>query len=79
MIERLRKAGAPDPVAIARREFAEGAPATAAFAIARALAAAGPDASAAAVVARLADGHDPDLGVRWRLVDGEGRQIKLRP
>jgi hypothetical protein len=29
------------------------------------------------VVAALADGHDRDLDVRWRLVDGDGRPIQI--
>ncbi len=77
LIDRLAKAGAADPEGIARRDIVGEIPATAAFAIARELEALG-DAAAPTKVARLlVGGRDDDLGVRWRLVDGEDRPITL--
>ena len=77
MIERLTEAGASDPEGMARRDVVGGVPAVAGFAVERAIRALGPDASPAEVADLLADGRDNDLGVRWRLVDGEGRPIPL--
>jgi hypothetical protein len=77
LIERLIKAGAPDPEDLARREMSGKRTVVAAFAIARALAALGPDAKPPAVARLLAAGDSPDLGVRWRLVDDDGRPIAL--
>jgi hypothetical protein len=77
LIERLSKAGARDPEAIARRDIVDGVPAAAAFAVARAIAALGMKAVPGDVARRLVDGRDPEIGVRWRLVDGDGRQITL--
>lgn len=77
LIDRLAKARAPDPEAIAEREMAGTVAAVAAFAVARAVAALGPDAAPGALAALLAEGADPDLGVSWRLVDAEGRPIAL--
>ncbi|MGH2465368.1 MAG: hypothetical protein ACRDGI_07900, partial [Candidatus Limnocylindrales bacterium] len=52
-------------------------PVIAAFAISRALAALGPGAGPAAVARVLVAGDAADLGVRWRLVDDDGRPITL--
>jgi len=49
----------------------------AAFAVARAIERLGPKATPAAVARLLADGEATDLGVRWGLVDGDGRRIVL--
>jgi hypothetical protein len=35
------------------------------------------DAGRDRVAELLADGRDEDLDVRWRLVDGEGRPIRI--
>ena len=77
LIARLEAAGAPDPEGMARRDVVGDVPAVATYVLERELAALGPDADLAKVAALLADGRDEDLGVRWRLVDGDGRPITL--
>ena len=77
LIERLTAAGEDDPEGLVRRDLVGDVPALAARAIARRLTALGDDASPADVADLLADGRDEDLGVRWRLVDGDGRPILL--
>lgn len=77
LIDRLGEAGASDPEGIARRDVVGEIPAAAAFAIARQLRDLGDDASPAKVARLLAGGRDEDLGVRWHLVDGDGRPITL--
>ena len=77
LIDRLGEAGAPDPEGIARRDVVGEIPAAAAFAIARQLQDLGGDASPAKVARLLAGGRDEDLGVRWHLVDADGRPITL--
>lgn len=77
LIERLAAAGAPDPEGMARRDIVGKVPAVASFAIEREILALGSDASALDVVRILADGQDPSVGVRWRLVDGDERPILL--
>jgi hypothetical protein len=77
LIERLTEAGASDPEGIVRRDLAGNVPAVAALAVARALATLGREASAAQVARLLVGGRDEDLGVRWRLVDGDDRPINL--
>ena len=77
LVDRLDEAGAPDPEGIARRDVVGEIPAAAAFVIARQIEALGDDASPAKVARLLAGGRDEDLGVRWHLVDGEGRPITL--
>ena len=62
----------PDAEDVARAEIAEGQPALARLALERRLGAAKSVADAVEVV--LA-GRDEELGARWRLVDGDGRQI----
>ncbi|MGK2851985.1 MAG: hypothetical protein ACSLFN_13885 [Candidatus Limnocylindrales bacterium] len=52
-------------------------PAVAAFAVSRAIDALGGSATPSILARVLADGSDDDLGVRWRLVDGDGRVITL--
>src|SRR5206468_11981880 len=77
LIARLEEAGAPDPEGMARRDVVGDVPAVTAFAIERRLEALGADAAPADVAALLADGRDEDLGVRWRLVDENGRAVSL--
>ncbi len=77
LIDRLTRAGATDAESIVRRDIVGDVPAAAAFAILGALDAIGTDAPPAEVARLLADGRDDDLGVRWRLVDGDGRPITL--
>lgn len=76
MIDRLSEAGVADAEGMVRRDIVGDVPTVAAFAVARALAALGPDGSPAAVARLLIDGRDEDLDVRWRLVDGDARQIR---
>lgn len=77
LMDALTEVDAPDPEGIARRDVAGGVPAATAFAAARAIRALGPEATPAAIARLLADGQDDALGVRWRLVDGDGRPIVL--
>jgi len=77
LLERLTAASALDGEGIARRDVVGQVPAAAAFAVARRILALGPAASPRAVAALLVDGRDDELGVRWRLVDGEGRPIAV--
>jgi hypothetical protein len=77
LIGRLAAAGAPDPEGMARRDIAGNVAAVATFAIERKLAVLGPDADPATVAAVLAEGRDEELGVRWRLIDDDGRPISL--
>ena len=73
--------GVDDPERIVRAEVADGQPALARLAIERALArslAASKDSGARAVKAAvkvIVGGADVELGVNWRLVDGDGRRI----
>jgi hypothetical protein len=77
LIDRLTEAGARDPEGIARRDIVGEVPAVAAFAIARALARLGDDARPERVADLLEGGRDEELGVRWRLVDGDDRPITV--
>jgi hypothetical protein len=77
LIARLEAAGAPDPEGMARRDVVGDVPAATAFAIERRLEALGADAAPANVAALLVEGRDEDLGVRWRLVDEDGRAVSL--
>jgi hypothetical protein len=75
LMQRLADDGVPDAEGIVRRDLVGGVPALAAHAIERRLAELADDASPAAVVEVLAEGRDSALGVRWRIVDGDGRPI----
>lgn len=77
LIERLADAGASDAEGIVRRDLVGDVPAIAAYAIARAIRELGADPSVAEVVELLNDGRDAGLSVKWRLVDGDGRPIRL--
>jgi hypothetical protein len=77
LIEALTAAGADDPENLVRRDLVGEVPAIAAYAIARAVRALGDDASPADVAELLGEGRDSQLSVRWRLVDGDGRAIRL--
>jgi hypothetical protein len=77
LIDGLEEAGAADPEGIARRDIVGEVPAAAAFAIARAIKALGDDASPMKIAMLLGGGRDDDLGVRWRLIDGDDRPITL--
>jgi hypothetical protein len=70
-----------DAEALVRSDLVGGQPTLARLAIGRAIEAAAatardPDALATAIVDALLDGRDRDLGVVWRLVDGDGRPIR---
>jgi hypothetical protein len=77
LIADLVEDGVADAEGLVRRDVVGDVPALAAAAIGRRLADLGADASPADVAELLADGRDDRLGVRWRLVDGEGRAIVL--
>ena len=79
LMARLEEAGTPDPEGMARRDIVGDVAAVAAFAVERGLEALGPGADPAAVAVLLAEGRDDDLGVRWRLVDDDGRPIAIHP
>jgi hypothetical protein len=79
LIAKLDERGAEDSEGLVRRDLVGDVPSLAAHAIGRRLAALGDDASPGDVADVLADGRDEDLGVRWRLVDGDGRPILLEP
>jgi hypothetical protein len=79
LIERLTEAGASDPEGMVRRDVVGDVPAVAAFAVENAVRTLGARPSSADVADLLTEGRDSDLGVRWRLVDGDGRPIPLDP
>ena len=75
LIERLTAMGASDATSIVRRDLVGDVPALAAHAIERRLAELPADAAAADIADLLVEGRDDELGVRWRIVDGDGRPI----
>ena len=77
LIERLTKAGASDAEGIVRRDLVGEVPAIAAYAIEKAIRELGSDPSVAEIVELLNEGRDSGLSVRWRLVDGDGRPIRI--
>jgi hypothetical protein len=77
LIDRLEGLGVPDAISVVRRDVVGDVPAVAAAAIGRRLDQLDPKATIDEVVALLSDGHDEELGVRWRLVDGDDRPILL--
>lgn len=77
LIGRLTELDAPDPEGIVRRDLVGEIPAVAGFAISRALKELGKDAEPSQVARLLADGRDEELGVRWRVVDGEERPVPI--
>jgi hypothetical protein len=86
LIERLEGAGVRDAESVVRQDLTGGVPTVARLALATRLAdllaSAGDDAAAieaavGRVIEALGDGRDEELGVRWRLVDGEDRPIGL--
>lgn len=76
LIERLTAAGARDPEGTVRRDLIGGVPAIAAYAVQQAIEALGENPSIADVVDAISEGRDGQLGVRWRLVDADGRSIR---
>jgi hypothetical protein len=77
LIAALSEAGVSDAEGIVRRDLVGDVPALAAVAIGRRLAGLGDEATPGAVADVMAEGRDDRLGVRWRLVDGDGRPILL--
>jgi len=77
LIDRLAADGTADAESIVRRDLAGGVPALAGHAIAARLAELPDDASPMRVAELLAEGRDDALGVRWRIVDGDGRPIVI--
>ena len=77
LIDRLTELGAPDPEGIVRRDLVGEVPAVAGFAISRALKELGKNAEPSEVARLLANGRDEELGVRWRLVDGDERPVTI--
>jgi hypothetical protein len=77
LIAALTGAGVPDAEGIVRRDLAGDVAAVAAVAVLRRLEALGDGAAPRDVAAAVAEGRDDELGVRWRLVDGEGRPIVI--
>lgn len=79
LIDRLTAAGASDAEGIVRRDLVGEVPAIAAYAVHKAIRELGDDPSAAEIADVLSEGRDRDLGVRWGLVDGDGRPIRIDP
>ena len=79
LMARLGEDDVKDAEGLVRRDLVGDVPALARHALGRRLAALGDDATPAEVAELLAEGRDERLGVRWRLVDGEGRPIVLEP
>lgn len=75
LIEQLTAIGHPDAASVVRRDLLGDLPAIAAAAIEQRLLALPDDAAPRDLVELLRDGRDEGLGVRWRLVDGDGRPI----
>jgi hypothetical protein len=80
LVKRLEAADIPDAEAIARSEIADDQPAIAQFALERRLAEAqrtkDPAKAVQKAVEAMLEGWDEATGARWRLVDGDGRQIR---
>lgn len=88
LIDRLEGVGVADAEGVVRRDLvgdvASIATVAVAHRVAETLSRAGDDDGhavdlASDIVEVLIEGRDGDLGVRWRLVDGEGRPIRLDP
>ena len=85
LIEQLNEAGVRDAEGIVRQDLTGGVPTVARLALSDRLAAVLPSAADAKAVDRaigrlveeMDDGRDEALGVRWRLVDGDGRPVGL--
>jgi hypothetical protein len=80
LIEKLEKLDVAEPEEIVRSEVARNRPAITRLAIERALARAiasskSPAKATRAAISILVGGRDLELGVRWRLVDDQGRVV----
>jgi hypothetical protein len=80
LVKKLEAADVPNPDDVARAEIANEQPALAQLALERLLEDAQTAKDPAEAVRRAVDavlrGRDAALGARWRLVDGEGREIR---
>lgn len=81
LIARLERIGVDNPERVVRAEIADGQPALARTAIERALAKAVATSDSAhgavrAAVRAILRGADVELGVSWKVVDGDGREIE---
>jgi hypothetical protein len=81
LLTRLVAEGVDDAETLVRSDLVGGQPALARLAIARAIGTAAtkgdaPDEVAHRVADVLLEGGDRDLGVTWRLVDGDGRPVR---
>ncbi len=80
LIAKLEKLEVRDPEQVARAEIAHGEPALARLALERKIAAAmerdRPAQAVRDVVEAILRGRDDELKARWRLVDGEDREIR---
>ena len=81
VLARLARMGIDDAERIVRAEIADGEPALARLAVERALAKVvresnDPPGAVRAVVRSMLGGADVELGVSWKLVDGDGRRIE---
>jgi hypothetical protein len=81
LLARLANEGVADAEALVRSDYVGGQPALARLAISRALDSAlarhdAPEELAQVVGEMLVEGRDRELGVTWRLVDGDGRPIR---
>lgn len=85
LIEQLEAAGVRDGEGVVRQDLTGGVPTVARVALADRLAALLPAAADGRaferafgrIVEEIDDGRDEALGVRWRLVDGDGRPVGL--
>jgi hypothetical protein len=80
LIERLGQLDIEDADEIVRSEIAKNLPALTRLAIERAIGAAvararSPEGAARATIGAILEGRDKELGVRWRLVDDQGRIV----
>jgi hypothetical protein len=80
LVKRLEAADIPNAEAIARSEIAGEQPALARLALERRLAEAQkakqPEQAVRQAIEAVLEGRDEATGARWRLVDGDGRQIR---
>jgi hypothetical protein len=81
LVKRLEAEGVANAEGVARAEIADDQPALARVALERrfveAQSAKDPAKAVRQVLDSLLEGHDKALGARWRLVDGNGREIRL--
>lgn len=81
LVKRLEAEGVPNAEGVARAEIANEQPALARLALERlfgeAQTAKDPRTAVRQALEALLEGQDKALGARWRLVDGNGREIRL--